>query len=252
MGRVQHPDGPDRLFHVTARVNWRAFHLDDDRAKRLLARLLAENAERFCVAVWAWVLMDNHFHSVVQSPPARTYRQLTGRRTVNRHFRPWPAGHENSTVVGQFMRELRRTASVLRQTELELSGRFWEGAYDARRIESAADLAVRIAYDHRNPLKAGLVSECEAYEWSSASWWTAGDEGLVPLRLPTPLPFDLNVDSLREDIQRLQKSESFWRCEEEISKVLKRRGRKSAAADLEDLLARCGITLQCASAGAHR
>ena len=74
-------DGPGQIFHVSARVNWRTWHLSDDDTKLSLCELLGQSAEAFGVQIYGGVLMDNHLHAVLQSPPDELYRQLTGRRT---------------------------------------------------------------------------------------------------------------------------------------------------------------------------
>lgn len=204
MSHVNREDQPGRVFHVTSRVNWRAWHLGDDKTKRMLAALINEAAVKFQVRIWAVVIVDNHFHGLFQSPPEPVYRQLTGRRTRCRHFRPWPKNHQNSSVMAQFMRSVRLKLSVWRQRDLGLSGRFWEGNYDARVITDPFSLLVRIAYDHRNPVKARIVTLPEEYEWSSAQEWTTGEPGVIPLSLPGPLPFGLRLDEFRREVVRYQ------------------------------------------------
>jgi REP element-mobilizing transposase RayT len=180
-------------------VNWRAFHLEEDGVKAHLARLMTRAARELHVTVYAYAFMDNHLHAAVRSPPADLYRRLTSRRTACRHLRAWPAGHQNSSVISQFMRKIRAPLSQARHRDLGLSGRFWEGPYDARVIDSALSLAVRVAYDHRNPVKAGMVAAPEDYRWSSARAWVEGCEGDVPVELRS-FPFDADPASLRRDI----------------------------------------------------
>jgi len=201
-------------------VNWRAWHLDDNESKASLARLLEESAEAFGVSVFAGVLMSNHVHAVVQSPPPALFRQLTGRRTTCRHFRAWPARHQKSSVIAQFMRVVRRTTSVRRQRVLGLSGRFWEAAYDARPVNNALSLAIRIAYDHRNPVEQGMARRPEHYRWSTAAEWITGAKGEFPLTLPEPLPFGLSADALRELVLGHHKTRLSVEADEELRRLL--------------------------------
>ena len=209
-------DGPGLLHHVTARVNWRAWHLDDDRAKELLAQLIQEAAHMFGIEVYGAVLMSNHLHLSVRSPPEALYRHHTSRRTSNRHYRPWPRGHQKSTVLAQFMRFIRQRMSVRRQKELGLSGRFWEGRYDARPIEDRTSLIVRIAYDHRNPVVAGMVRRPEQYRWSTARTWQSGEVTPFPLRIHQPVPFGLTFDELRDAVLRHQNDERLDTMREQL------------------------------------
>ena len=248
MSRIRRDDGPGRVFHVTARVNWKVWHLDDDLAKETLIRLLGRAAREFGVKVLAGVLMANHFHFVLQSPPGPTYRRLTGRRTECRHFRPWPAGHQNSSVVAQLMRTIRRTMSITRQRELGISGRFWESAYDSRPIWSPLSLIVRVAYDHRNPVKQGIVTLAEDYEWSSAMEWATGRAGRIPISLDGELPFGLQLDVLRHDVLRYQ----MIRALDDLGEELHQLPAAASQADLATLLEEHGLPVHCGTAAAQR
>jgi REP element-mobilizing transposase RayT len=251
MSHLRRKDAPDRVFHITSRVNWSAWHLDDEHAKRELARLLTEAADTFSVALLAAVFMANHFHAVVQSPLPDRYCRLTGRRTGCRHFRPWPKHHQNSSVIAQYMRTVRRKLSVRRQNALGLSGRFWESRYDARIVSDPFSLVVRIAYDHRNPVKQSLVPRPEAYTWSTANEWATGEEGDIPICLQGPLPFGLSFDSLRRSVIHYQQSKALDDCGEEIEKFLAS-GEEASPDALRALLEEHGVPCECGTAAAER
>lgn len=202
-------DGPGLLHHITARVNWREWHLEDVCAKQCLAQLIREAAEEFGVDVLAAVLMSNHMHLVIRSAPAPLYRHLTTRRMPNRHYLRWPKGHQKSTVIAQFMRSVRQRMSLRRQKELNLSGRFWEGRYNAKPIEDATSLTIRIAYDHRNPVKQGMVVQPEDFRWSTAETWRTGAITPLPVLIRQPLPFGLTYETLRCDVLRYQDEEAL-------------------------------------------
>lgn len=54
-------------YHVTARGNERRNIYRDDRDRLHFCELLAESAKRFRLALLSYVLMDNHFHLLVQT-----------------------------------------------------------------------------------------------------------------------------------------------------------------------------------------
>lgn len=216
-------DGPSRVFHLTARVNWRVWYLQSDEAKAALCRVLRESAEAFGVRILAVVLMANHIHLVVQSPPPELFRRLTGRRTACRHFRRWPTGHPNASVIAQFMRRVGKVTSDTRHRELGLSGHFWEARYDARPVLGSLSLTVRIAYDHRNPIKAGIVERAEDYVWSTAAEWACGKPGPVPLSAWGPLPFGLTWDELRAAVLKYQGSRRLDEVREELDRLFSAR-----------------------------
>ncbi len=204
MSHKNRVDGPGLVHHITARVNWREWHFADDSAKRNLARLIREAAEEFGVDVLAGVLMSNHLHLVVRSPTGRLYRRLTSRYTACRHYRPLPAGHQKSTVIAQFMRSVRQRMTIGRQAELGLSGRFWEGRYDAKPIQDSTSLIVRMAYDHRNPVQQGMVALPEEYAWSTAGTWSSGLATELEVIVHRSLPFELDQVTLRHRLLGMQ------------------------------------------------
>jgi putative transposase len=71
--RIERPGG---RYHVTARGNDRkaVYRHDSDRFHFL--ELLSEATERFVVRIHAYVLMDNHFHLMIETPEANLSRAM--------------------------------------------------------------------------------------------------------------------------------------------------------------------------------
>jgi REP element-mobilizing transposase RayT len=70
MARALRIERPGGRYHVTARGNERKaiYRSDTDRAHFL--ELLGEATEAFGIRVHAYVLMDNHYHLLVETPEA--------------------------------------------------------------------------------------------------------------------------------------------------------------------------------------
>src|SRR5512139_2993063 len=75
MRHLDRKDAPDTLWHVSARVNWQAWHLVTEQAFRAFTDCFGRAVERFAMDLIAFVLMSNHFHAVLRSPPEHVYRQ---------------------------------------------------------------------------------------------------------------------------------------------------------------------------------
>jgi REP element-mobilizing transposase RayT len=239
MSKPNAKDGPGHVSHITGRVNWQVWHLNADRAKDRLAALIDEVAQEFHVSVFAFVLMSNHFHLVVQSPPDREFARLTSRRTSCGHLRPWPKGHQLASVRAQFMHRVRSRMSRERQELIGVRGRFWDGQYDARTVDSATSFAIRIAYDHRNPVKAKMVAAPEDYRWSSARTWSRGEDSGIKLALDS-LPFAADPAELHRVILEYQGSASLDGVDG-LAKLLK--SCRTGVRDLEELLRDRGIPI---------
>lgn len=126
---------------------------------RMLLDLLLENANRFGVAIHAYVLMSNHFHLLATPPSGDALAhmmQAVGRRYV-RYF--------NDTQ--------------------QRSGTLWEGRYKSTVIQAERYLLACMAYIDLNPVRAALVAQARDYPWSSYGHYTGQriDKLITPHRL---------------------------------------------------------------------
>jgi len=63
-------------YHVTARGNERRAIFRDDVDRRHFVELLADMVERFGVGLHAYVLLDNHYHLLLETPAANLSRAM--------------------------------------------------------------------------------------------------------------------------------------------------------------------------------
>jgi len=204
MRNVGRKDSPSAVWHVTSRVNWRAWHLAPEEAARVFLQYLGESLDHFGMDLLAVVVMSNHYHAVLQSPDGDEYTRLTSRRTACRHLRKWPAGHPKATVIGQCARQFKLAVANRIQSRLELKGHFWEGRHHRRRIHDVWGLVTVVAYDHRNPVCAGMVALPEDYARSSAAWWSRGAKPPLPLCRRQGFPFGVSREAFRDQLLRFQ------------------------------------------------
>ena len=139
MARIVIPDCP---HHLTQRGNRHedVFFTDADR-QRYLA-LLGKYSRQHGLAVQAYCLMTNHVHLVV----------------VPRS--------EASLAAALKPLHMRYAQHVNRARGL--AGRLWQGRFFSCPLDEE-HLWTAVRYVERNPLRAGLVEEAEAYRWSSAA-----------------------------------------------------------------------------------
>ena len=65
--RIERPPGGGR-YHVTARGHERKAVYRNDSDRFHFLELLCVSTERFALRIHAYVLMDNHFHLMVETP----------------------------------------------------------------------------------------------------------------------------------------------------------------------------------------
>ena len=139
------------LYHVTARGNGRqAIYLDDPDRRRFLA-LLGEEVRQQHWRCYAYCLMGNHYHLLVETPEgnlSQGMRRLNGRYTQ------------------AFNRRHHRVGHVL------------QGRYKSILVEKEAYLLELCRYIVLNPVRAQLVRQVKDWRWSSYRATVRGEGGL--------------------------------------------------------------------------
>lgn len=117
-------------YHLTARGNERRPIFRDDRDRRHLCGLVGEVTDRFDVRVLAYVLMDNHYHLLVETPKANLSRAM---HWLQLSYSAW------------FNRRHDRV------------GHLFQGRFSARLVEPEAWGAAVSRYVHLNPVRVGVL-----------------------------------------------------------------------------------------------
>jgi len=207
MPRKHLPDRPDALWHVTQRINWQAWHLEKPAEYEVLRDAVTNAAAAFDIDLMAYAVMSNHFHSVVRSPSESHYLRHTTYRTRCRHRKPYPRTHPKSGVVGQYVRRYALETAHRIQNQLGVDGHLWEKKHDRVLIRSPRQLIFTIAYDHRNPVVAKMVSRPEHYPRSSAREWAGLGASEIPILTRDDPVFGLPWAELRQKVLLYQESD---------------------------------------------
>jgi putative transposase len=127
--------------HVIQRGNNRATILHDEDDYWVLWTTLRDAAQKFRCSVHAYVLMPNHFHLLL------TPEQAGG--------------------IGKLMQYTGRYYVQHANQRYGRTGTLWDGRYRATLLDPDDFLLPVSHYIERNPVRAGLVQEPAAYDWSS-------------------------------------------------------------------------------------
>jgi putative transposase len=132
---------PGRPHHITQRGNNRrdVFFADSDR--ELYMSLLKEYTAEYQVKILGYCLMTNHVH-LIAVPAA-------------------PSGL--AKALGRTHNDYARWLHIRRRE----SGHLWQNRFFSCPLDDAYTWAV-LAYVERNPVRAGIVAQCEDWPWSSA------------------------------------------------------------------------------------
>lgn len=161
MPRAPRIEYEDAAYHVMARGNRRQPIVFNDSDRELFAETLAEACALAKFKTYAWVLMDNHYHWVLETPHANlvegmTWFQNTFTRRINARNRLW--GH----LFGG------RYKAILIEGNLSAIG--YTGRWQRDYLSQVID------YVHLNPVRARLAGpgnenrpSIAAYPWSSVA-----------------------------------------------------------------------------------
>ncbi len=153
MPRAPRIEYENAVYHILARGDRREPIVFDDVDREMFVRTLGQLCVKFRWEVFAWVLMDNHYHLAVRTPEANLvdgmkWFQNSFTRRINVRHQLW--GH----LFGG------RYKAILVEDESSGGGRGW-----SRYLTSLID------YIHLNPARAGMVDggekRLEDYPWSS-------------------------------------------------------------------------------------
>jgi putative transposase len=140
MSRPLRLEFPDALYHITSRGDRREDIYEDAVDREAYLKILASVITQFNWVCYAYCLMGNHYHLLIQTPDgnlSKGMRQLNG-------------------VYTQFYnRQHRKT------------GHLYQGRYKAILVDQDSYLLELSRYIVLNPVKAGIVQQVAQWPWSS-------------------------------------------------------------------------------------
>lgn len=144
--RIQYPGA---FYHVTCRGNERRKIFFDDNDRYRFVKLLEESLEIYQVILYAYVLMDNHFHLVLQTVRAN---------------------------LSEFMRRFNICYTGWFNYRHNTCGHLYQGRYKALLVDADNYLLELSRYVHLNPVRVGKLRTrdyhkrwqyVKGYQWSS-------------------------------------------------------------------------------------
>ncbi len=131
---------PGAYYHIYNRgVNKHEIFFDDYDRKMFL-KATSESVKKYNVNLFAFCLMDNHFHLFIQ--------------TV-------------SPNLSEAIWHITSTYSRFFNTKYKRIGPLFQGRYKYRLVNENLYGKVLLRYIHNNPVKANIVTSPENYRWSS-------------------------------------------------------------------------------------
>lgn len=140
MSRPLRIEFPGAVYHVIARGNEKKSYFESNDDKELLLRLFSRTHEKHNFVFYAYCIMDNHYHLLLETPD--------GNLSKGMHY-------INSIFAQQF------------NDRHERSGHLFQGRYKSFLVQKESYLLAVSRYIVLNPVRSGTVSHPAYYQWSS-------------------------------------------------------------------------------------
>jgi REP element-mobilizing transposase RayT len=140
MARPLRIEYPGALYHVTSRGNARHKIFKTDKDRLYFIELLGIIADRFRWLCYAYCLMDNHYHLVIETQEANL---ANGMRQLN------------GVYTQKYNRKYQKTGHV------------FQGRYKAIIVDRDSYFLELCRYVVLNPVRAHAVEKAEDWKWSS-------------------------------------------------------------------------------------
>ena len=128
------------VYHVTSRGNEGKNIVINDGDRRRFVKILLDVIEQFKVVLYAWVLMENHYHLLLETPKANLSLAIR---------------HLNGVYTQGFNRAHNR------------AGHLFQGRFKSILVEKESYLLELCRYVVLNPVRAGIVEHPREWLWGS-------------------------------------------------------------------------------------
>jgi len=142
------------IYHIAARGNERSDIFAEEKDKERFLEKLAEGVEQYHVRLYAYVVMTNHYHLLVETPRAN---------------------------VSAFMQQLNTSYTMYYNVRHQRVGHVFSGRFKAKVVSGDEYLLELTRYIHLNPVKVGEIKGLgmaekmrylRGYRWSSYGGYT--------------------------------------------------------------------------------
>ncbi|NLK22094.1 MAG: hypothetical protein GX308_08485 [Epulopiscium sp.] len=151
--RIQRIGG---VYHIIQRGNNKSSIFREEVDRGYFIKLLKKYKKGLGYKVYAFVLMDNHYHLILQTLGAK---------------------------LQDVMHRINLQYSRFFNSKYERIGHVFQGPYKSILVQDEKYLFSLIRYIHQNPIKAHICTRVEDYKWSSDYFYRTNYNGLVDIDL---------------------------------------------------------------------
>ncbi len=163
----------DAVYFITSTtINWLPL-LKSETYFHIIISALNFSVVHKNLRVYAWVILNNHFHIICKSPQLSRTIQSIKRHTARKIIQQLQADnqHELLFLLSKLKKKYKTTSTY----------QVWQEGFHPQIILNQKTLLQKINYIHLNPVKMGLVEKPEQWQFSSARYYLSNKESLVIL-----------------------------------------------------------------------
>ncbi|MBU1147498.1 MAG: transposase [Candidatus Omnitrophica bacterium] len=128
------------FYHITSRGNERKRVFRNERDYEKFLEYLVKAKERYRCYVYAYVLMSNHYHLLIETTQAN---------------------------LSRIMHNINSSYTTYHNVKYKRAGHLFQGRYKSIVVEKESYYLELSRYIHLNPVRAKVVGSPEEYRWSS-------------------------------------------------------------------------------------
>lgn len=140
MPRRERKQSPTGIYHVIMRGINRQNIFEDNEDRHKLIEIFARCRERHSFKLFAYCLMDNHFHILIQ---------------------------EHSEPIGMLIKRICSSYVLWFNKKHGRCGHLFQDRFKSEVVDSDRYFLTVLRYIHQNPLRAKIVEDITDYPWSS-------------------------------------------------------------------------------------
>lgn len=147
MGRPTREEYKGGIYHVVARGNNKEYIFKESIDKGYFVKLLKEYKIAMGYNIYGYVLMDNHYHIIIQTMDKK---------------------------LQEIMHQINNKYSKYFNYKYKRVGHIFQERYKAVLVQDERYMLYLLRYIHQNPIKAGICKAVDDYKWSSDIYYRKG------------------------------------------------------------------------------
>lgn len=140
MSNVHRLKTTEKIFFVTTNLNLSDRPVNEPEYQ-VVAETIVRERQRLGFLLFGYVLMPDHWHALIWSPPLIT--------------------------ISSVLQNVKRVSSFKINRRRQTSGSRWQHQFWDRFVRDAKEFGEQLEYMHMNPVRKGLIDKPEQWRWSS-------------------------------------------------------------------------------------